>query len=194
MLERTPTLARLLEGHDDAFIVTGLGNAANDVAAITSEHPRAFTMDGAMGAAVSLGLGVALASPAQEVIVVTGDGELLMNGTSLATVALQRPGNLKIIVLDNGQYGLTGEQTTATHTVADIEVIANGCGLHRTLTVRSEEGIEEARQLLRGEADTTLVVVKVAPGLGASIVIERDGTRLRDRFRDHVLQVKGRAT
>jgi len=187
MLERTPTLATLLQGTDDRLIVSGLGSAANDVAYITDFSPRAFTMDGVMGAATSIGLGVALARPEREVLVVTGDGELLMNVGTLATVAVQNPQNLRIIVLDNGLYGLTGGQRTATATVTDLEAMARGAGIRRTMTVRGEEDLGRARELIATPGDTAFVLVKVAPGPAAAVRIDRDGSRLRTSFRTHVL-------
>ncbi len=192
MLERTPALAALLDGTDDRLIVTGLGSAANDVAYITDFAPRAFTMDGVMGAAASLGLGVALAQPAREVLVVTGDGELLMNIGTLATIALQNPQNLGIVVLDNGLYGLTGGQTTATATVADLETVARGLGIRRTLTVRSDDELTAAHELIATPGDTAVIVVKVAPGPAAAVRIDRDGSRLRSNFRSYVLSEVGR--
>lgn len=193
MLERVTTTERLLAGHPEALIVTGLGSAANDVAHVTHEHPRAFTMDGVMGAAVSVGLGVALAWPDREVMVVTGDGELLMNVGSLATVAMKNPGNLRIVVIDNGLYGLTGGQETAAATVTDLETMARGAGIARTLTIRDESQFPTAEALLASTEGTSLVVVKVRPGPSAEIRIERDGTVLRDRFRQHVLSTKSGA-
>jgi phosphonopyruvate decarboxylase len=187
MLERTPTLAALLEGTDDRLIVTGLGSAANDVAYVTDFAARAFTMDGVMGAATSIGLGVALAQPSREVFVVTGDGELLMNIGTLATVAVQNPPNLRIIVLDNGLYGLTGGQQTATATVTDLETMAKGAGIGRTMTVRTEDDLGRARELVATPGDTAFILVKVAPGPAAAVRIDRDGSRLRSNFRAHVL-------
>jgi phosphonopyruvate decarboxylase len=187
MLERTPALAALLADTDDRLIVTGLGSAANDIAYITDFAARAFTMDGVMGAAASVGLGLALAQPSREVLVVTGDGELLMNIGTLATIAVQNPQNLRIIVVDNGLYGLTGGQSTATSTVADLEVIAKGAGIGRTLTVRSEDDFTAARALIAAPGDTAFVLVKVAPGPAADVRIDRDGSRLRTNFRSYVL-------
>lgn len=184
MLERTPTLAALLQDTDDRLIVTGLGSAANDVAYLTDFAPRAFTMDGVMGAATSVGLGVALAQPQREVLVVTGDGELLMNVGTLSTIAVQNPQNLRIIVLDNGLYGLTGGQETAAATVTDLEVMARGAGIRRTMTVTSEADIDAARALIQTPGDTAFVLVKVARGPAAEVRIDRDGDRLRTRFRD----------
>ncbi len=194
MLERTPTLATLIRGADDHLIVTGLGSAANDVAYVTDFHPRAFTMDGVMGAASSIGLGLALAQPDRDVVVVTGDGELLMNIGTLATIAWQNPPNLTIVVLDNGLYGLTGGQRTAAQGVADLEAVARGSGLRRTMTVREESDLEAARELLMTRGDTAFILVKVAPGPAANVRIDRDGHRLRTTFRAHVLTAQAEVT
>lgn len=187
MLERTTTLATLLEGTDDCLVVTGLGSAANDLAYITDHDPRVFLLDGVMGAAASVGLGLALARPDRETLIVTGDGELLMNIGTLATIAVQNPQNLRIIVVDNGRYGLTGNQVTATHTVTDLEQVARGFGIKRTATVTNEADFAAARDLILNPGDTALVLIKVAPGPAADVVIERDGVRLRNNFRDYVL-------
>jgi phosphonopyruvate decarboxylase len=187
MLERTPTLGALLQDTDDRLIVTGLGSAANDVAYLTDFSPRAFTMDGVMGAAVSVGLGLALARPEREVIVVTGDGELLMNVGALATVAIKNPQNLRIVVLDNGLYGLTGGQQTAASTVTDLELMAKGAGIPRTMTVYAEGDIASARAIIAAPGDAAFILVKVGAGPSADVRIDRDGSRLRSRFRQYVL-------
>lgn len=189
MLERVAALGCLLEGTDDRLVVTGLGSAANDMAHLTQHHPRVFTMDGVMGAATSLGLGLALARPDREVLVVTGDGELLMNVGTLATIAVQNPRNLTIVVVDNGRYGLTGDQVTATDTVTDLEQMARGAGIRRTTTVHAEQDLSGARDLVLGPRDdASFVLLKVAPGPAAAVGLERDGTRLRDTFRAYVLE------
>jgi len=192
MLERTRALGTLLENTDDRLIVAGLGSAANDVAYLTDFAPRAFTMDGVMGAAASIGLGLALARPEREVLVVTGDGELLMNVGTLATIAFQNPQNLRIIVADNGLYGLTGGQQTAAATVTDLELMAKGAGIRRTMTVRDEAELLAAQTIIATPGDTALILVKVAPGPAADVRIDRDGSRLRSRFRQYVLDGESR--
>lgn len=188
MLDRTPTLTRLLDGAEDRLIVTGLGSAANDVAYVTDFAARAFTMDGVMGAATSIGLGLAIAQPDREVVVVTGDGELLMNLGTLTTVAWQNPANLSIVVLDNGLWGLTGGQESVTSAVTDLEAMAKGAGIGRTMTVLDESLLDAARAMLfEPSDDTRFVLTKVAPGPAADVRLDRDGTRLRNRFRAHVM-------
>ena len=90
-------------------MVAGLGSTAWDVTA-AGDRPLNFPLWGAMGGAAMLGLGLALAQPARRVLVMTGDGELLMGLGSLATIAVQRPPNLAIVVFDNERYGETGMQ------------------------------------------------------------------------------------
>src|SRR5262245_65969319 len=102
---------------------------------------------GGMGAPVGMGLGLALAQPAKRVLVITGDGDMLMSLGSLATVATQQPANLAIVVLDNEKFGETGNQ--ATHTIprnngpsesgagADLALIGQGCGIDGAATVRT---------------------------------------------------------
>ncbi len=109
-LDRRDILPRLLPDPDKYLIVTGLAGAAKDTADYTKEAANAITLGGAMGAAVSMGLGVALSAPKDEVMVITGDGELMMSVGALATVASMMPGNLSIICVDNGCHGETGGQ------------------------------------------------------------------------------------
>ncbi len=111
LLERRSVVNQLLAQRKDAVVVGGLGASTYDIAA-AGDHDRNFYLWGAMGGAVMIGLGVALAQPKLPVVVITGDGEMLMGMGSLATVGLQKPGNLTIIVLDNEVYGEIGGQAS----------------------------------------------------------------------------------
>ncbi len=112
-LDRREVVRILLEGRGETLLVSGLGSPTYDVAAV-GDHPRNFYLWGAMGGTAMLGLGLALAQPETSVLVLTGDGDMLMAMGSFATIAQQAPKNLSIIVLDNGLYGETGGQSTAT--------------------------------------------------------------------------------
>src|SRR5438105_9153718 len=110
MLERRHAIAALLDKRsDDLLIVSGLGSTTYDLASI-GDDDRNFYLWGAMGGAAMIGLGLALARPELRVAVVTGDGEMLMGLGSLATIGVQRPANLAVIVFDNGLYLGTGMQ------------------------------------------------------------------------------------
>src|SRR5262249_26433514 len=127
-LERRSVVSALLKGRKDAIVVGGLGASTYDIAA-AGDHDRNFYLWGAMGGAVMIGLGVALAPPGLRVVVITGDGEMLMGMGSLATVGLQQPKNLSIIVLDNEVYGETGGQASHTASHADLIGVAKACGI-----------------------------------------------------------------
>ncbi len=186
-LDRKAAVPALLGDHRDFLIVSGLGGPSKDVAALTGDRPHLFTMAGAMGAAVSVGLGLALARPDRRVLVVTGDGELLMNVGALATVAVAEPRNLAVLCVDNGRYGETGYQTTHTALGASLEQMARGAGFRCTLTVVEEEQLSAGAQLLSRGDGPVLVVVRVAPTEPPPFGRDFDGAAGRLRFREHVL-------
>ena len=111
------------------------------MAALTGDGAHAYTMAGAMGGAAMIGLGLALARPEKRVLVVTGDGELLMNSARLSTIAVMNPPNLAILCVDNGHYGETGYQKSHTSLGVDLEKIAIGSGIKATRTIAGESDI-----------------------------------------------------
>ena len=139
-----------------------LGSSTYDVSAQGDNH-RNFYLWGAMGGAAAIGLGLALAQPETPVIVVTGDGEMLMGTGSLATIANHGPGNLKIVVLDNGHYGETGMQEAHTNDVTDLAAMAKGAGIGQSMTITDGAGVTDlATRLTRIENAPTFAVVKVS--------------------------------
>jgi thiamine pyrophosphate-dependent acetolactate synthase large subunit-like protein len=139
LLHRRDVVARLLKDRKGMVAVGGLGASTNDMAA-AGDHERNFYLWGGMGGAVMMGLGLALAQPDTPVVVITGDGEMLMGIGSLATVGLQKPGNLSIVVLDNEAYGETGGQVSHTASVVDLTGVAKACGIadSRDITTMAE--------------------------------------------------------
>jgi thiamine pyrophosphate-dependent acetolactate synthase large subunit-like protein len=128
LLDRRAVVATMLKDRKGIVAVGGLGASTNDMAA-AGDHDRNLYLWGAMGGAVMMGLGLALAQPDVPVVVITGDGECLMGIGSLATVGMQKPGNLSIVVLDNERYGETGGQTSHTSVSADLVGVAKACGI-----------------------------------------------------------------
>jgi thiamine pyrophosphate-dependent acetolactate synthase large subunit-like protein len=139
LLDRRQVVSNLLADRKDAIVVGGLGASTYDIAA-SGDNDRNLYLWGAMGGAVMMGLGLALAQPKVPVVVITGDGEMLMGMGSLATVGLQKPGNLSIVVLDNESYGETGGQVSHTGAAADLVGVARACGIadSRTLSTMGE--------------------------------------------------------
>ena len=160
-LDRRDAVPRILGDAGEFLIVSGLAGASKDVAAATDDSDKVFTMAGAMGAAVSIGVGLALARPAKQVLVVTGDGELLMNLGTLATAAVMDPKNLSILCVDNGHYGETGYQRTHTSFGTDLEAVARATGISHTQTVDQQEEIPSGRDLLRNRDGLSFVLLRV---------------------------------
>ena len=141
LLERRGVVSGLLTARNDAVVVGGLGASTYDIAA-AGDHDRNFYLWGAMGGAVMIGLGVALAQPKLPVVVITGDGEMLMGMGSLATVGLQKPTNLTIVVLDNEVYGETGGQASHTATTVDLVGVARACGISDARAIATMADVE----------------------------------------------------
>ena len=140
-----------------------------------------FYLWGAMGGAAMIGLGLALAQPARRVLVLTGDGEMLMGLGSLATIAVQAPPNLAIAVLDNGRFGETGSQHSHTAHGTDLASVALGCGWRGVCTVTDVVDLDGLRERLRREA--LFAVVRIAPEEPPRVLPPRDGALLHHRFR-----------
>src|SRR5260370_37921387 len=126
VLERSEAVPALIGRHEDFLIITGLGGTACDVGAVTGDGVHVYSLAGAMGAACMMGLGLALSRPDKRVLVITGDGELLMNVGALATIAVMNPANLSIVCVDNGHYGETGYQKSHTSLGGHLANIAVG--------------------------------------------------------------------
>ncbi|MCG8547846.1 MAG: thiamine pyrophosphate-dependent enzyme [Alphaproteobacteria bacterium] len=187
MLERRHAVEALLGDTSDMLIVTGLAGSKDDVLAVTGDSPSVFTLSGAMGAAAMMGLGLALAQPDRRVMVVTGDGELLMNVGSLASIGVLNPPNLSIICVDNERYGETGWQESHTGRGVDISKFAEGGCIPNVRTVTKESELADAASMLRESNGTSFVLVKVAPTDAPKIHRSRDASWNKGRFREALL-------
>ena len=181
-LHRRAVVKQLLAQRGDALVVAGLGAAAWDITA-AGDTPLNFPLWGAMGGAVPLGLGLALAQPSRRVLVITGDGGMLMGLGSLATVATQRPANLAVVVLDNERYGETGMQLTHTAGGADLGAIAAATGIPVSATVRDEKGLKSVIPQIQKEAGPLFVNIKVRAEDLPLVLPPKDGAYLKNRFR-----------
>lgn len=185
-LDRRKVVARILKGRGDALLVTGLGAPTWDAAAV-GDHANNFYLWGGMGGAVMTGLGLALAQPKRRVLVITGDGEMLMGLGGLATVAVQKPGNLGICIIDNQRYGETGMQETHTEFGVDLPAMARGAGIEETAMVHTSKELNTAIAQLHVARGPIFVNVKVTPKAAPMILPLRDGPSIKHRFRDAVL-------
>src|SRR5215471_6428865 len=183
VLERSEGVPAIIGAHEDFLLIAGLGGTACDVGAVTGDSANVYSLGGAMGAACMMGLGLALARPEKRVLVVTGDGELLMNLGALATIAVMNPSNLAILCIDNGHYGETGWQKSHTSLGVDLEKIAAGAGIKRTHTVARAADIADGARLLREGNGAAFVLLRVKPTEPPPFRRNFNAPFLRERFR-----------
>jgi thiamine pyrophosphate-dependent acetolactate synthase large subunit-like protein len=181
-LNRREVVREIISDQPQLAIVTGLGSPTWDVAAI-DDRARNFYLWGAMGGAVSLGLGLALARRDLDVLVITGDGEMLMGMGSLATVAAKAPQNLAILVLDNGLYGETGMQQSHTARGCDLCAVARGCGLGDSWQVSTIEDLRALRERFLTRGSTRLLHARVAADDLERVMPTRDAVANKLSFR-----------
>lgn len=187
MMYRRDAVSALLSHRGDGLVVTGLGSATWDAAA-AGDTDKNFYLWGGMGGAVSLGLGLALARPDHSVLVLTGDGEMLMGLGSLSSVARKAPANLSIVVLDNGSYGETGMQASATDTAqeghaTDLAAVARACGIDNSGSIASLEELGRAAPDLFARSGPMFRTFFVHADDPPRVLPERDGVMLKARFR-----------
>jgi thiamine pyrophosphate-dependent acetolactate synthase large subunit-like protein len=176
----------LLAQRGELLVVAGLGAPAWDATA-AGDHPLNFPLWGGMGGAAMIGLGLALAQPKRPVLVLTGDGEMLMGLGSLATLGARRPKNLSVVVLDNERYGETGMQASHTAFGIDLAATAKACGFPATSIITSLEPIARLRADIHRADGPLFAQVKVAPDKLPLVLPPRDGSHLKNRFREALL-------
>jgi sulfopyruvate decarboxylase subunit beta len=145
---------------ESKVVVSNLGWPSKELYAL-KHQPSNFYMLGSMGMATPIGLGIAMTS-SKEVVVIDGDGSLLMNPGTLATAAALAPRNLTIIAIDNNAYGSTGNQPTLTGSCVDLEAVARGFGIRNTVKAASEEQIVEVMKKPR--SGVTFIHLLAIPG------------------------------
>ena len=183
LLDRRRVVSMLLADRDEALVVGGLGASTYDIAA-AGDHARNFYLWGAMGGAVMIGLGLALAQPKLPVAVITGDGEILMGMGSLATVGLQKPANLSIVVLDNECYGETGGQVSHTAVSADLVGVARACGIPDARAISTMDEVEAFAEVMQDvSAGPRFASVKIDSANLERVLSSRDGMFILNRLR-----------
>jgi len=185
-LERRKVVSRILEGRGEALLITGIGNASQDCAA-AGDDLNNFYLFGIMGGAAGVGLGLALAQPKRRVLVITGDGEILAGIGTLATIGVQKPDNLAIVVIDNQAYAATGGQETHTGQGVDLAGIAKYSGIPSTRTIWDTKGLEAALPAIHKRPGPFLAVVKVHAKPTERVPVPSDGTYMHHRFRGALL-------
>jgi thiamine pyrophosphate-dependent acetolactate synthase large subunit-like protein len=185
-LDRRKVAAEILKRRGNALVVAGLGAPCWDTAA-AGDNPLNFYTWGGMGGAAMIGLGLALAQPKHRVLVITGDGEILMGLGSLATIGVQRPRNLAVIVMDNEHYGETGMQATHTRLGVDLAGMAKAAGFQGSGTIYTQAQLAAWLPRLYRQPGPVFAAVKVTAERAPLVLPIRDGPTLKQRFREALL-------
>ncbi len=187
LLNRREIVSQLLADRgEDLLVVPSLGQACYDCMA-AGDSPHTFYMWGAMGGAVPVALGLAIAQPDKRVLCIAGDGEILMGLGSLAAAAAERLPNLAICVLDNERYGETGQQQTVTGRGTNLAAIAAGAGFATAKLVTDAADVDEGIRLLRHSNAPAFVTFKVDDAPEEPAIPPKDGAYLKTRFRQTVV-------
>ena len=193
-LQRREVVGRILRERADSLVVASLGNPCYDVMA-HGDRPDNFYVWGAMGGTVALALGLALAQPRRRVLAFVGDGEMMMGLGSLATVAVQGPLNLSIVVIDNEHYAETGMQRSHSGRGVDLSAVARAVGFEQAHLVRTAAELDRQVPLLmrNSPGELVLITIKVGTEPVPMSLPPRDGPYLRSRFREHLLGASAHA-
>jgi thiamine pyrophosphate-dependent acetolactate synthase large subunit-like protein len=174
-LDRRELCRAVLADRGDMLVIAGLGAPAWDITA-TGDCAENLPLWGGMGGAAMIGLGLALAQPGRIVLVITGDGEMLMG-----------LGNLAILVQDNEHYGETGMQETHTKHGVDLVAMAQGAGFQRTMLVTAPEQVADLRTAIHAGNGPLFALAKIDAGTLPLVLPPRDGAFLQARMREAVL-------
>ena len=181
-LHRREAVKRILNERDNYLVVSGLGSPTYDVHA-AGDNDKNFYLWGGMGGAAMVGLGLAIARPEKNIIVLTGDGEQLMGMGSLATISVQNPKNLMVIVLDNEHYGETGVQESHTFHNVDLVGIAKASGCPKSLLITDQNDLNHLLKLKRTLSCFTFAVIKVSKEIEPRSIPIVDGSKIKARFK-----------
>ncbi len=176
-MRRADALEIIAQESGDSLIICNIGDPSRELHAIR-DSPNQFYMLGSMGMASSIGLGLALARPDRRVLAIDGDGAVLMNLGTFATIADQCPANYVLVIIDNGVYGSTGGQPTCTSRHADLASIARGAGICEVGTASDREGFRGALR----SVSSGVLVVKVSPESIDGPIIDMAPRQIIDRF------------
>lgn len=182
LLDRRAVTAELLKDRGDLLVVTGLGSPSYDAMA-AGDHDHNYYLWAAMGSAATVGFGLAMSQRNRPVLVLTGDGEMLMGLGALATIGQVLPPNLTFAVLDNGHYGETGMQQSHAGRGIELSRMAAAANFPWTKVVSDMAGVAELRERMHARAGTSFATVKIDVGEVDRVLPPRDGVYVKNRFR-----------
>jgi len=179
MMLRSEVLKQIAPIISDHLVVCNIGIPSQELCMI-DDQPSNFYMLGTMGLASSIGLGLALSQP-KKVITIDGDGAVLSNLGSLATIANNVANNYILLIIDNGSYGSTGDQPSYASKKTSLAAVARACGCENVIECKPQQAAQVLRQALDGD-NMTIIVCNCESGNIKAPVIQMDPAIIRDRF------------
>ncbi len=178
-MARREAIEEIMKNIEDELVVCNIGFPSRELYDI-ADRKENFYMIGSMGLASSIGFGLALACPDKDVVVIDGDGSLLMNMGSLVTIFANNPHNLTWIVIDNGAYGSTGNQDTYAQ-VIDL------CDIAKSVGYKNSYNFEDInlKEIIQTN-DCSFVVYSTEPGNSTAPIIDLDPVTIKKRFMDAI--------
>ena len=176
---RSDVLKTLIPLISDDLVVTNIGLPSQEMH-LLDDQPTNFYMLGTMGLASSIGLGLAMAQ-SKKVIAIDGDGSVLMNLGTLSTIANNQVPNFILLIIDNGSYGSTGDQTTYAGMRTSLADVARACGCDHVVECAAEDTAAAVKAAFAAE-QTTVIVSKCESGNIKVPVIELDPVMIKERF------------
>ena len=174
-MARYKAIQKIMESIEEELVICNIGFPSRELYEI-DDRPKNFYMIGSMGLASSIGFGLAMAKPHKDVVVIDGDGSLLMNMGSLVTIFANNPSNLTWIVIDNGAYGSTGNQDTYAQKT-DLVDIAKAVGFKNSFDFTDIT----LKDVIRSD-DASFIVYKTEPGNSDAPIIDLDPITIKERF------------
>ncbi|MEE1129906.1 MAG: sulfopyruvate decarboxylase subunit beta [Methanobrevibacter sp.] len=178
-MARREAITEIMKNIDDELVICNIGFPSRELYDI-EDRKENFYMIGSMGLASSIGFGLAIARPDKDVVVIDGDGSLLMNMGSLVTIFANNPKNLTWIVIDNGAYGSTGNQDTYAQ-VVDLCEIAKSVGFKNSFNFNDIDLKE-----IIGSGNASFIVYKTEAGNSDAPIIDLDPISIKNRFMDTI--------
>lgn len=182
LLKRREVVAELLKDRGGLVVVSGLGSPTYDVMA-AGDHDLNYYLWGAMGSAAMIGLGLALSRPERSVVTITGDGEMLMAMGAFATIAVQAPKNLTIVILDNRHYGETGMQLSHTGRGIDLSQVAESVNFDWSRRITTMDGVRDLRSRIHARTALNCATVAVDTEEVQRVLPSRDGVYIKNRVK-----------
>ncbi len=188
-MNRFDLLHNLQETLKEQLVICNIGLPSQELYQI-NDQPNYFYMLGSMGLASSIGLGLSLSDVKKNVVSIDGDGSVLMNMNTLATIANRAPSNYTLLIIDNGSYGSTGDQKTFTNEKTSLKEAALGSGCRNVIECQGDETRENLKKALNDKKNFYVIIAKVTPGNVPVQPIQINPITIRDRFRKIIGKVK----